>query len=497
MRGMFRFVVLLAVVSLAGCAGMAFRSAAETDTIVAYEKFLADHATSENAPEAKRRLDELYFQKAEKDGSIRAYQDYLRNRPDSALVPEAKQRIDKIRFGRAEQIGTVQAYDTFVKEHSESSFAAEAKRRADELDFKAVERTNWAHVYADYITRRPDSALVPEAKRRIDDLEFRAAEVKGTIAAYEEYVAQRPESARVTEARQRIEQMSDAEDWAGARDSNVVDAYDRFIARHPASSHVPEATERKAELEKYRKGWEALSHGPTLKRFEDYLRQNPNSPYAENATSIIQDMKGRHIAELAEKKIIEVEPKGGGIEWVNIRLRTKTPYPVKVLIPVGTFFVSAQESAQNMVATGGRELVLSSGQWASVSVPAACANRPKDIPDSEDTFSVVRSPHQEELARLMPALAKAGADTATTQAAVWIVTDDASYGDLGILVASYNGMPGGRIIDEEEAALAMKICDQAGIDITGKQIWSDREEILEGIGPGPVRTWLRKRAGMK
>jgi hypothetical protein len=100
----------------------------------------------------------------------------------------------------------------------------------------------------------------------------------------------------------------------------------------------------------------------------------------------------------------------------------------------------------------------------------------------------------------MPVLDKIGVDFATRQAAVWIVTDNADYDDLGILVR-----PLGfkafvinryvdqviRIIKEAEAAKAMKICADAGINIYNKQIWSDRQKIFAGLEGDELQKLLK------
>jgi hypothetical protein len=195
------------------------------------------------------------------------------------------------------------------------------------------------------------------------------------------------------------------------------------------------------------------------------------------------------IVELIENNIIEAEISGEDITYVNLRIRRLVTNPVDVRIPVGSFFVSANPAAQNMVATAEKTTRLTTDAWQNIRIPAACANRPKDIPDSNDKFSVQRSPNQEELARLMPALNKSGAGTTTKQAAVWIITDNADYGDLGILVSDPGNV---RAIGAVETARAMKICSEAGIDITAKSIWRDRETIISQLQAGELKTWLKK-----
>jgi hypothetical protein len=202
----------------------------------------------------------------------------------------------------------------------------------------------------------------------------------------------------------------------------------------------------------------------------------------------------RDIVDLLDERAIEIKTAGDGIETVSVQIRKLVAGPVAVRIPVGAFFVAASASSQNMVATGERTVRLLDNLWHTVAVPTACANRPKGIPESGDTFSVQRSPHQAELAQLMPVLDKAGVKYEVRQAAVWIVTDNADYDDLGILVASSTGYGGSRVIHEAETARAMKICADAGIDITKKAVWRDRTQILIALPAGALRTWL---AGMQ
>jgi hypothetical protein len=191
------------------------------------------------------------------------------------------------------------------------------------------------------------------------------------------------------------------------------------------------------------------------------------------------------IVELLENGIIEAEIIGGNITYMNLKIRRLVSDPVTVRIPVGSFFVSENSSVQNMVATGGKNVRLTAGGWQSISIPAACANRPKKIPGSGNRFSVQRSPNQQELAKLMPVLNRSGAGMAVKQAAVWIITDNADYNDLGILVRGYS-----RVIGSEDAARAMKICADAGINIKGKSIWRDRKGIISGLRAGELKKWL-------
>jgi len=201
------------------------------------------------------------------------------------------------------------------------------------------------------------------------------------------------------------------------------------------------------------------------------------------------------VVGLLRQRKIEIQSQGSGIQNVSLKVRRLVPQEIEVKIPIGTFFVSNNRSAQNMVGTGERTVTLRSDDWVEISIPAACANRPRDIPGSGDSFQIERSPHQEELARLIPVLDRAGVPYAVRQAAVWIVTDDASYSDLGILVSrpTFQAFGGTRTINESESARALQICDEAGIDITRKRLWRDRESILRGLADDALKRWLEQK----
>lgn len=201
------------------------------------------------------------------------------------------------------------------------------------------------------------------------------------------------------------------------------------------------------------------------------------------------------IHTLLEKNKVEAKVQGSGIKSVDLKIRRISKETTVVNIPAGTFCVSNKESAQNMIITQSKTVHLNTNNWVTVSLPAACANRPKDIPGEEDGFEFQRSSNQEELDKVLLSLKKSQAGFLVKQATVWIITDDATYDDLGILQESYGwGGSGSRAINETETAQAMKIVDSAGIDITAKAIWQDRDTVLSGLKNKALSNWIIKRA---
>ena len=456
-------MAVLVIVAISGCMGSMYRRACGVNTTASYEEFLRKYPQGDLAREANQKLDGLYFEQASADGSITALETALKKRPNSSRAQEIRLRLAVLCEDRDWALvnahpDDVNSCETFLRRYPASTHAADARSRLISLH---------------------DSEAWESAKK--SDL----------ISGYESFLKNRPQSPHADEARARLEDLCGERDWVVTQTNDTVEGYADFLSRHPSSPRSQEATSRRLALQKYDTEWKELMGRPSIQGLKSYCTRNPNSPYLPQARQAVLEMgTGRDIVDLVNEGKIEIEAHGSGIERVAVRLRKLVPYPVKVLIPVGSFFASANSSTQNMVTTAGSHVNLTSDDWYSVTPDAACANRPRHIPERENGFTVQRIPEQAELARLMPALDRAQVDIETRQAAVWIVTDNADYADLGILVAGYGGWGGSRVINEREAARAMKICDEEGINITMKAIWGDRQAIASELPNGALRKWM-------
>jgi|GEM_PF-4400976 len=211
-----------------------------------------------------------------------------------------------------------------------------------------------------------------------------------------------------------------------------------------------------------------------------------------------KNAEAENIYDLINEGKIEVKTEGAGISKLSLKIKPKVDFNIKVSIPPGTFFPAKRGSSQNMVSTRAvtvelevkpglevtveREDQPAGEHWTEVNVPVACTNMHKAIPGSSDTFEIERSPNQEELDKLLPVLDAENSAYPVMQAAIWIITDDATYDDLGTLVSKLpdGSKDGARLINEYEASEAMKLIEMAGIDIQSKAIWADRDRIREG-----------------
>ena len=434
--------------------------------------------------------DEFHWRWASHKDETASYEAYVKAWPAGRHATEAQARYDLHGWAEAQADNTVQGFEVYVQLHRDGKHVAEAKDRIEALHWQEATAANTVLEFARYIELHSDGKHVAEAKDKIDSLYWQEATAADTVQGFEVYVQLHHDGKHVAEAKDRIEALH----WQEATTNNTIRSYRDYSTAHPQGRHVREAQAKAAGLRTDDTPFAAAMKTGTEASLNRFLEDFPGHQKEAVTQQAIKDItEGRDIFDLLKEKKIEVQASGSGITEVSVRIRKLVPYSLTVRIPVGSFFVSANASAQNMVTTAESEVRLASNEWSSVSPDAACANRPRDIPGNSDTFTVQRSPKQAELARLIPVLKKARVDTETRQAAVWIVTDNADYSDLGILVASQFGFGGSRVINEEETARAMRICDEAGIDIRKKTIWRDRQRIISGLKDPKLKAWLEQK----
>lgn len=195
-----------------------------------------------------------------------------------------------------------------------------------------------------------------------------------------------------------------------------------------------------------------------------------------------------NIIDLINESSISVEATGSGIDGLDLDIENLIDELLNVEIPAGTYFVASAGGEQNMVVRHSEVVQVEPNDLLSTLLDAACAEMHDDVPGDDTGFSVQRQ-GSDDLARLMPVLEAADVDYGVEQAAIWIVTNNADYSDLGTLVSGWGNA---RVILWNEAAQAMRLVDEAGLNITYYAIWYDRESIINGANPELAR-WLRER----
>jgi hypothetical protein len=194
------------------------------------------------------------------------------------------------------------------------------------------------------------------------------------------------------------------------------------------------------------------------------------------------------MADLVEQGKITFRVTSGAINELGLDISNSTAQPLRVDIPAGTTFVNKDSASQDMVIRHPAQASLEAFGQVQLQLEAACANLHRKEPTSNDTFTVQRAPDSATLARLIDQINTVQVDYPVEQAAVWIVTDDASYDELGMLVEGSRF--GTSIINETDAARAMQLVDQAGLSIRSYAIWADRSQLVNQVTEPDLKAWL-------
>ncbi len=105
-------VFILLVVFLVSCdrTESDWKKSRETNSVVAYQQFLANHPQGAHVDEATRSLDDLDWPQAKAKDTVQAYRDYLERNSRGNHISEAEERIEELVWAAADTAAAVQAY---------------------------------------------------------------------------------------------------------------------------------------------------------------------------------------------------------------------------------------------------------------------------------------------------------------------------------------------------------------------------------------------------
>ena len=203
--------------------------------------------------------------------------------------------------------------------------------------------------------------------------------------------------------------------------------------------------------------------------------------------SIIADYD---ILEAISDGLVEVTAAGQGSETINLTINRTRPEAMVITFPVGTYFESAG-GRSDMVASRDGAIVLAEDGPRSWSVMARKAHRTPPVPEARDRLEI-RSADEHRATRnvtwlfqglgLHPQIAPT-----VEQFALWIASEDSGYDDLAERAA------GAPIPAERAVALAAAYTASAGIDITMKRIWADREKFVPALTDESLKRFFEGR----
>ncbi|MDF1553450.1 MAG: tetratricopeptide repeat protein [Deferrisomatales bacterium] len=299
-------------------ANRAWEETARTDTVAAYQGFVAAYpehpeagtardriaALQREAQEAQRREARLEadraWKEADRTATVVAYQAFLATHPDHPKADQARREIERLR-GEAGEAAAREAADR----------AWDTARRADTLA-----------AYAGFLAAYPDHPKAGTARREIADREKQAAAQKAdeawrtaaaanTVTAYREFLASYPDHGQAGKAERAIRKLEEQADekaktaareaaeqaWRNAERTDSVAAYQDFVAAHPDHAWAARAYDRIATLENQAaataaaeaslaaaaRAWAAAEGRDTATGYEEFYRAWPDHAQADEA----------------------------------------------------------------------------------------------------------------------------------------------------------------------------------------------------------------------
>ncbi len=188
-----------------------------------------------------------------------------------------------------------------------------------------------------------------------------------------------------------------------------------------------------------------------------------------------------NLIDAYDQGLIFIQVQGIDLQRVNIKLISMTQQPLAINIPTGTQFIprNPDTKRQGLISTKTLNIMLPGNNEAETIVEAVALDRVLSVPTEANAFSVTMGdPKWVELAQR---LADAQTDAATQQAAIWIAVQDVNFEEMGILL--YSDMYGNshRQIEPLQAAFALLLCADSGIDIKKRRIWRDHHILVAAL----------------
>ena len=299
-------------------------------------------------------------------------------------------------------------------------------------DWDRARRIDTQRVYAEYARKWPSGPIIAAAKDRLRGFElrvkYRKAAAVNTITSLQSFMLTYPDAPDAATARERIEALKrDLALLAAARKSGTPEAFEKFLRDYPG-------------------------HFST----------------AEAETSL-KDLKGVDIFRLVAEKRVSISIKGGGLTRARVTLTNSGYRTVAAIIPAAAMFASRNPRVQNMVTTAGKSITLKPGETKSLSVPVACANLPRKAPGSSTDLFLEQVANRSALKRVVRHMQTVKTPFAVRQAAVWIVTDNATCSGLSRLSTMRPSF----------AVRALRLLEESGVDLQGFRIWRGAARLLQ------------------
>lgn len=156
---------MLFLLALMLACGPTYNDVQITDTVEAYDKWIADHPGDMNNSLAEKRIEELLFKAAQEAGTVEAYDAYLsryKDKPGAKLMKKVMEAREPVLFSWAEQQNTADAWKTYLADYEKTGARkriSDARRRIVTAEYMANLEIAPLEVEPANLAENPDGPL--------------------------------------------------------------------------------------------------------------------------------------------------------------------------------------------------------------------------------------------------------------------------------------------------------------------------------------------------
>ncbi|MDR0835579.1 MAG: hypothetical protein LBN11_03230 [Tannerella sp.] len=170
-----------------------------------------------------------------------------------------------------------------------------------------------------------------------------------------------------------------------------------------------------------------------------------------------EDILQMTLLDAINRGYVQFSAYGSSISSSVIEIYKKSDSKLILSIDPGLYLAAESSDDQSMIITGSTQIKMIDETIQEIYVNTACMNIHRNIPTGNSKFALKQLPENDLLTKVIKLLNRVSYSYAVIQAAVWIVTDEASYADVGVLQNTSRQ----RVIDTESYNKAVSIVNEA------------------------------------
>ncbi|MGK5094068.1 SH3 domain-containing protein [Deltaproteobacteria bacterium TL4] len=318
-------VMVLGVFLLFGCASSAFEKAKGSNTIAAYDQFLAEYGDSDFAVQARILKDDLLFKEVQKQNKLEAFDSYEKAYPQGTHRKEIEDLREKWWYEPVEKEKSLSACEAYLKRYPKGKYQPLVIAFKEQLLFNQAQQQKTVPAYQSYLEAFPQGKYRQEAQSAIEKIDFETPLNLNNIAVLKaskaENLLKEPQSKSASVAKiepgsplvvlqqekswVQVETLNQKRGWLLQKDLNYNDSnaqrdqvrrfiehYESYLRKYPQGQFIKQANEA---LEKATYHLSFLLN--TIAALESFLSKYPQSTFAPEAQKLLEGLYWKKVQE--------------------------------------------------------------------------------------------------------------------------------------------------------------------------------------------------------